>query len=76
MTKAKPNVNVPLLEVGAAEKAGQLVGWLYDFKGLVEAPLAVHTLRSGYSMLKLFQAPIKKATRCWSSFRRRSTNGY
>ena len=53
-------VYAPLLEVGAAVETGQLVGWLYDFERLGEAPLAVHAPRRGYILLQPFQVPIKK----------------
>ena len=46
--------------MGAAVETGQLVGWLYDFERLGEAPFAVRAPRSGYILLQPFQAPIKK----------------
>ena len=49
-----------MLAVGAAVEAGQLVGWLYDFERLGDAPQEVRAPRSGYILLQPFQAPIKK----------------
>lgn len=50
----------PLLPVGSAVAAGQLVGRLYDFERVGDAAQPVHVQRDGYILMQPFQAPIHK----------------
>lgn len=50
----------PLLPVGSAVQAGQLVGRLYDFERVGEPPQPIHARRDGFILMQPFQAPITK----------------
>jgi predicted deacylase len=50
----------PEYAVGTPVTAGQLVGHLYDFERVGDAPLAIHAPSDGYIILQPFQAPVAK----------------